>query len=105
MLSLTLAIAEEPITVEDSAVKGIILRINSPGGSALAAELINQKVTEIKKYKPVYISISEVAASGGYYIADANAAYNPIGSYIALSDVAFAGSNTTGTLQGIIQET
>lgn len=54
---------------EDSAVKGIILRINSPGGSALAAELINQKVTEIKKYKPVYISISEVAASGGYYIA------------------------------------
>ena len=54
---------------DDSSIKGIILRINSPGGSALAAELINQKVTEIKKYKPIYVSISEVAASGGYYIA------------------------------------
>lgn len=54
---------------DDSSIKGIVLRINSPGGSALAAELINQKVTEIKKYKPIYVSISEVAASGGYYIA------------------------------------
>ena len=43
--------------------------------------------------------------ANGYYIADANAAYNPVGSYIALSDVAFAGSNTTGTLQGTVQET
>lgn len=56
---------------DDSSIKGIVLRINSPGGSALAAELINQKVTEIKKYKPIYVSISEVAASGGYYIAAA----------------------------------
>ena len=43
--------------------------------------------------------------ANGYYIADANAAYNPVGSFVALSDVAFAGSNTTGTLQGTVQET
>lgn len=40
----------------------------------------------------------------GFYIADANGAYNPWGSYIALSDVAFAASNTSGTLQGTVQE-
>ena len=40
----------------------------------------------------------------GFYIADANGSYNPSGSYIAFSDVAFAGSNTTGTLQGTVQE-
>lgn len=40
----------------------------------------------------------------GFFVADANGAYNPNGSYIALSDVAFAASNTTGTLQGTVQE-
>jgi hypothetical protein len=40
----------------------------------------------------------------GFYVADANGSYNPNGSYIALSDVAFAGSNTTGSLQGTVAE-
>ena len=50
-------------------VKGIVLRINSPGGSALASDIIYEAVrtTEI----PVYISMGGVAASGGYYIASA----------------------------------
>lgn len=48
-------------------VKGIVLRINSPGGSALASDIIYNTVRSIKK--PIYISIGSVAASGGYYIA------------------------------------
>ena len=54
---------------KDSSIKGIVLRINSPGGSALASNLISNKLKEISKEKPVYISIGGVAASGGYYIA------------------------------------
>lgn len=42
--------------------------------------------------------------SNGFYVADVNGAYNPNGSYIALSDAAFAASNTSGTLQGTVQE-
>ena len=48
-------------------VKGIVLRINSPGGSALASDIIYEAVKNVKK--PVYISMGGVAASGGYYIA------------------------------------
>lgn len=55
----------------DRNVKGIVLRINSSGGSALASEIIHQKLLEVKEKKPVYISISDIAASGGYYIAAA----------------------------------
>ncbi|WP_291258721.1 signal peptide peptidase SppA [Fusobacterium sp.] len=54
---------------KDSSIKGIVLRINSPGGSALASNLISNRLKEISKEKPVYISIGGVAASGGYYIA------------------------------------
>ena len=53
----------------DETVKGIIIRINSPGGSAIAAEEIYQEILEAKKVKPVYASMSNIAASGGYYIA------------------------------------
>jgi protease-4 len=52
----------------DSSVKGIVLRVNSPGGSALASDIIASKVQEINQYKPVYVSIGGTAASGGYYI-------------------------------------
>lgn len=52
-------------------VKGIILRVNSPGGSALASNLIHHKLEEAGKIKPIYISIGGVAASGGYYISSA----------------------------------
>jgi len=53
----------------DKDVKAIILRIDSPGGSALASDNIWQKIREVRKEKPVYASMSDVAASGGYYIA------------------------------------
>lgn len=49
-------------------VKGIIIRINSPGGSAMASEKIYQAIMEARKKKPVYASMGDVAASGGYYI-------------------------------------
>jgi protease-4 len=54
---------------ESSSIKAIILRINSPGGSSLAADRIWYAVNEAQKEKPVIASISDVGASGGYYIA------------------------------------
>lgn len=53
----------------DSDVKSIVLRINSPGGSALASDVIWREVVLTKKVKPVIVSMGDVAASGGYYIA------------------------------------
>ena len=53
----------------DKMIKGVVLRINSPGGSALASEMIWQAVSEVAKKKPVYVSVGSMAASGGYYIA------------------------------------
>ena len=55
----------------DPAVGAIVLRIDSPGGSALASEVIWQAVREAAEYQPVVVSIGEMAASGGYYIASA----------------------------------
>ncbi|MFW5799122.1 MAG: signal peptide peptidase SppA, partial [Planctomycetota bacterium] len=55
--------------VDDKTVKAIVLRIDSPGGSALASDLIWKKVKQTDKVKPVIASFSDVAASGGYYIA------------------------------------
>ncbi len=54
---------------DDSKVKAIVLRINSPGGSALASEVILREIQLAKKEKPVIVSMGDVAASGGYYIA------------------------------------
>jgi len=53
----------------DSTVKAIVLRVNSPGGSALASEVIWREVVLAKQAKPVIVSMGDVAASGGYYIA------------------------------------
>jgi len=53
----------------DSTVKAIVLRVNSPGGSALASDVIWREVTLSKKTKPVVVSMGDLAASGGYYIA------------------------------------
>jgi protease-4 len=50
-------------------VKAIVLRINSPGGSALASDVMWREVVETKKVKPIIASMSDVAASGGYYMA------------------------------------
>jgi protease-4 len=54
---------------KDDKVKAIVLRINSPGGSALASDVMWREVMEAKKVKPVIASMSDVAASGGYYMA------------------------------------
>jgi protease IV len=54
---------------KDSTVKAVVLRINSPGGSALASDVIWREVVLTKKVKPVIVSMGAVAASGGYYIA------------------------------------
>ncbi|MFO8021032.1 MAG: signal peptide peptidase SppA [Perlabentimonas sp.] len=53
----------------DSSIKAIVLRVNSGGGSALASEIIWREMTLAKEVKPVIVSMGDVAASGGYYIA------------------------------------
>ena len=53
----------------DKSVKAIILRISSPGGSALASELMAREVFKTRKVKPIICSMGNVAASGGYFIA------------------------------------
>lgn len=54
---------------ENDDVKAIVLRVNSPGGSALTSELIWREIEITKKTKPVVVSMGNYAASGGYYIA------------------------------------
>src|SRR5690606_9732276 len=54
---------------EDDNVKAVVLRINSPGGSALASELIWREIALTKQVKPVIVSMGDFAASGGYYMA------------------------------------
>lgn len=53
---------------KDDSIKAIVLRVNSPGGSALASDMIWHAVENAKKKKPVVVSMSDYAASGGYYI-------------------------------------
>lgn len=54
---------------EDESFKAAILRVDSPGGSAVASEIIRREVELTQKEKPVIVSMSDVAASGGYWIA------------------------------------
>ena len=53
---------------DDKDVKAVVLRVNSPGGSAFASEQIWHAVKELKAEKPVIVSMGDYAASGGYYI-------------------------------------
>jgi protease-4 len=70
----------------DRSIKAIVLRINSPGGSALASELIAREVFKTREVKPIICSLGNVAASGGYFAA-------------AGCDVIFAGRATiTGSI-------
>jgi protease-4 len=55
----------------DKRIKAVVLRINSPGGSALASDVIWREVSLLSAEKPVIVSMGDVAASGGYYIAAA----------------------------------
>ncbi|MDP1811449.1 MAG: signal peptide peptidase SppA [Sediminibacterium sp.] len=52
----------------DKTVKAIVFRVNSPGGSALASDVIWREISLARKAKPVIVSMGDVAASGGYYI-------------------------------------
>ena len=52
----------------DSKVKAVVLRVNSPGGSSLASDVIWREVMLTKKEKPIIVSMGDLAASGGYYI-------------------------------------
>ncbi|HEY3281723.1 MAG TPA: signal peptide peptidase SppA, partial [Armatimonadota bacterium] len=58
---------------KDDSIKAIVLRINSPGGTAAGSQEINQEVQRVRResHKKVYVSMGDVAASGGYYIASA----------------------------------
>ena len=74
-------ITELDKALKNKNIKGIVLRVNSPGGSALASAVINNKIKEVNKVKPVYVSIGGIAASGGYYIsADAKKIFADKGS-------------------------
>ena len=54
---------------KDKSIKAVVLRVNSPGGSALASDLIWRELEITKKEKPLVVSMGNYAASGGYYIA------------------------------------
>ena len=82
------------IAKENDKIKAVVLRINSPGGSALTSDIIAEKIKELASEKPVYVSMSSVAASGGYYISanadkifvDRNTITGPIGVVSILPD-------------------
>ncbi len=95
---------------EDEKVKAIVLRIDSPGGSALTSELIWREIELTKKVKPVVVSMGNVAASGGYYIAcnantifaEANTITGSIGVFGTLPNLTQAASRlgiTTETVK------
>lgn len=72
--------------LKDKSVKAVVLRINSPGGSALASEKLWRKLKLIQAEMPLVVSMGNVAASGGYYLASA-------------ADTVFAEKNTiTGSI-------
>jgi protease-4 len=80
---------------QDKDVKAIVLRINSPGGSATAAEVMQREVRLTREAKPVVVSMGDVAASGGYWIAsDSNRIFaepNTITGSIGVFGVLFNG--------------
>lgn len=59
---------------DDASVRAVVLRIDSPGGSALASDRIWHAARRVAKRKPLVVSIGDMAASGGYYIASASSA-------------------------------
>jgi protease-4 len=73
------------VALKDENVKAVVVRIDSPGGSALASEVMWQAARRVAEKKPVVISIGGMAASGGYYLASA-------GDYIFADPAAIIGS-------------
>lgn len=82
--AITIREALNEIAGEDL-VKGVVVRVNSPGGSAIASENIWQGVRKLAETKPVWVSVGSMAASGGYYIAVA-------GDRIFVDDSSIVGS-------------
>jgi protease IV len=80
---------------EDENVKAVVLRINSPGGSATAAEVMQREIKLTRQIKPVVVSMGDVAASGGYWIAsDSNRIFaepNTITGSIGVFGILFNG--------------
>ncbi|MBW4646177.1 MAG: signal peptide peptidase SppA [Goleter apudmare HA4340-LM2] len=80
---------------QDNDVKAVILRINSPGGSAIASEIMQREVRLTREVKPVVVSMGDIAASGGYWIAsDSNRIFaepNTITGSIGVFGVLFNG--------------
>ncbi|MFM7408840.1 MAG: signal peptide peptidase SppA [Cuspidothrix sp.] len=80
---------------ENDDIKAVVLRINSPGGSATAAEVMQREIKLTRKIKPVIVSMGDVAASGGYWIAsDSNRIFaepNTITGSIGVFGVLFNG--------------
>lgn len=80
---------------EDDKIKAVVLRVNSPGGSATASEVIGREVELTSQEKPVIVSMGDYAASGGYWIsahadrifAEANTITGSIGVYGILSNI------------------
>jgi protease-4 len=70
---------------KDDDVKAVVLRIDSPGGSALASDLLWHALMRLKAQKPLVISIGDMAASGGYYLASA-------GSVVFADEASIVGS-------------
>ena len=81
---------------EDESVKAIVLRIDSPGGSATASDIIWREVVAARAKKPVIASVSDVAASGGYYISMAADTIVAHPNSIVGSIGVFAGKFSTG---------
>lgn len=68
--SRTIRNAIEDILKEDM-IEGVVVRIDSPGGSAIASEVMWQGIQRLKSEKPVWVSVGSMAASGGYYVLSA----------------------------------
>lgn len=67
--AITEKVATELLKLKnDDNIKAVVFRVNSPGGSAFVSEQIWRQVIELKKVKPIVVSMGDVAASGGYYI-------------------------------------
>jgi protease-4 len=73
----------------DDTIKAVVLRVNSPGGSAVASEIILDATRRVKARKPFVVSMGDVAGSGGYYVACA-------------SDLIFAGESTITASIGVV---
>ena len=89
---------------KDASINAVVVRVNSPGGSSLASDIIWREIDLLKKEKPVIVSMGNYAASGGYYIAcgadsiyaDANTITGSIGVFSVIPNVEMFMKNKLG---------